>query len=343
MRCASLDRSSVALRFPVAAILLFAAPSYGQNAPGPGAVNPQPGTTTTQGSDSQKQQPGSSSTGTQSSAVPATGAPTTGAPSSSTTTPNSTTGNTPSVGTQPSTSITTGAGSRTGNEAASPAQPTSGAVNTGTADASVVARGIQMQLAQYLVIENESKIVVAQLGRERAANAAVKQFAERMIAAHTAMVEKLRPLTGADRRPNATEPSPNSPPQASTNPDVAATNTGRSDQSANVGGVSGGGLPMTTAEITGGLDFVAVRRDLSAQFLASKRAELESKPDAEFDKCFMRMQLAMHLEAVDTLKVFRERASGELRRAIDEALPIVEDHLDQAKTTMKDLERVAAR
>jgi len=197
------------------------------------------------------------------------------------------------------------------------------------------------QLAQCLIIDNEGEVAVSELGVQQAQSPAVKQFAERMVTEHNDMLGKLRPLTAQASGRNATYPDSNVLPQSTTIPDSTAAQTGRTDAvAANAGGISGGGARPMMAE--NGLGFVALKRELGEQCLASKKAELQGKQGAEFDKCFMGIQVAMHMDAIDTLKVFQKHATGELRKTIDEALPITQAHLEHAKGTMKSLDTATA-
>ncbi len=84
-----------------------------------------------------------------------------------------------------------------------------------------------------------------------------------------------------------------------------------------------------------------MKRELAAQCLQSKQEELSQKSGAEFDKCFMGAQLGMHMEAIDTMKVFSKHTSGELKSTIEEGIKTAQSHLEHAKGIMKTLETAA--
>ena len=198
-------------------------------------------------------------------------------------------------------------------------------------------RGDQL-LASWLVVDNENEIALSRLAQERSKNEEVKQFAKQMIDDHQQMVTKLQTIAGAslvgdrggdrDRGRHQREDGQQPP---TTNPPTGTPPSG---------GHQGGAEPREASGVreSGRLDFVQIKRELAQQCLASARRELEQKSGAEFDKCFMMMQVGAHVMAVDTLEVFKNHASGQLRQTITEALPTVRTHLDHAKTIAKSME-----
>jgi hypothetical protein len=91
-------------------------------------------------------------------------------------------------------------------------------------------------------------------------------------------------------------------------------------------------------QMGGATDFVSLKHELGQQCLQSGQRELGSKQGAEFDKCYIGMQIAKHQEAADVMTVFRRHASGQLGQTIDEGLPVVQSHLEHAKQLIKQLE-----
>jgi predicted outer membrane protein len=356
-------RSLLRVAFPAAVALSIYSLDASAQTTSPGEssnTGAQPGLTNNQGSNSQTQQPGSSQTGTQSGAVNPSGNQPTGVGSQSAGTGTSPSTN-PGTGNSSSGSGgTSGAGGITiprpaeglpgtgratsGSSATSPAagSPATGSTTAaGPAGAAANMASNDQQLAQCLIVDNEGEVAVSELGIQQAQSPAVKQFAERMVKDHNDMLGKLHPLMAQASGRSATYPDSNVLPQSTTIPDSPAAQTGRTDAvAANAGGISGGGA--SAAAGANGLDFVAIKRELGAQSLASKKAELQGKHGAEFDTYFMGIQVAMHMDAVDTLKVFQKHATGELRKAIDEALPITQAHLEHAKETIKSLDTATA-
>ncbi|HET6878941.1 MAG TPA: DUF4142 domain-containing protein [Pirellulales bacterium] len=89
---------------------------------------------------------------------------------------------------------------------------------------------------------------------------------------------------------------------------------------------------------SGGLNLVRLKQQLGQQCVASAEQELESKDGDEFDKCFIGLQIAKHMEMLDTLKVFSRYASPELDELIEEAEQTTKDHLKHAKQLIKQLD-----
>lgn len=87
-----------------------------------------------------------------------------------------------------------------------------------------------------------------------------------------------------------------------------------------------------------GLNIVRLKQRLGQQCVASAEEELNQKDGDEFDKCFVGLQIAKHMEMLDTLKVFSRYASPELDELIEDAEQTTEEHLKHAKKLIKQLE-----
>jgi predicted outer membrane protein len=90
-----------------------------------------------------------------------------------------------------------------------------------------------------------------------------------------------------------------------------------------------------------GINFIALKRELGEKCLATAKRELEQKKGAEFDQCYMFQQVMMHHHAKDTMEVFKNHASPELRQLIEEGLETVEMHLEHAKKLAKKVDDVS--
>jgi putative membrane protein len=165
------------------------------------------------------------------------------------------------------------------------------------------------EMAEALLIDNQGEVAMAQFALQKTQNEEVKQFAQKLIDDHQKMIDSLRQAGAeggaADRR-------------NSVNPGAAEL--------------------QSTPGAMGGADFVSLKRELGQQCLQSGQRELGSKQGAEFDKCYIGMQIAAHQHAVDTLTVFRRHSGDQLGKTIDEGLPVVQAHLDHAKHLMKQLD-----
>jgi len=202
------------------------------------------------------------------------------------------------------------------------------------------------QLTQLLIIDNQGEIELAQLAAERSENDDVKAFAKKMLEDHQAMLNSLQKISHegqqAQGQPGQPGAGSTAAGQGQASPDANATNTtttptsdlavaGQRRDSASPSGAAMGTRPGT-------LDIVQLKRELAEQCLQSAKNELGQKDGAEFDKCYVGNMIVKHQQAVDTLTVFRNHATGELQRNIDEAMPKVQSHLQHAKDLMKKLD-----
>jgi predicted outer membrane protein len=134
-------------------------------------------------------------------------------------------------------------------------------------------------------------------------------------------------------RPGATPPG--TPPEGG-RPGSTPPEGGRQGLPPSEAPSEGAGRNPTGNNVT--LDPVNLKMELKEQCLSSARSELEQKSGAEFDKCFMGMQVMEHVAAVDTLTVFQKRASPELAQTLTEALTTVQAHLEHARSLAKKLD-----
>ncbi|MGH7137670.1 MAG: DUF4142 domain-containing protein [Pirellulales bacterium] len=184
------------------------------------------------------------------------------------------------------------------------------------------------QLANWLLVDNRGEIQIARLAQEHASSDDVKDFAKKVIDDHAQLVEQLQQFAGQGRgtrqggeyqatnqRSRVSQPTNNRNEQY-----VQPYAAGRGNQQ------------------PGGLNLVRLKQQLGQQCVASAEHELEQKEGDEFDKCYIGMQIAKHMEMLDTLKVFSRYASQELDELIEQAEQTTEDHLEHAKHLIKQLD-----
>jgi predicted outer membrane protein len=185
------------------------------------------------------------------------------------------------------------------------------------------------QLASWLLVDNRGEIQLARLAQERASSDEVKDFAKKVIDEHAQLVEQLQQFAGQGR---GTRQGGEYQATAQRNRSSQATNM-RNEQYGQPNAAGRGN------QQPGGLNLVRLKQQLGQQCVASAEHELEQKEGEEFDKCFIGMQIAKHMEMVDTLKVFSRYASQELDQLIEQAEQTTEDHLQHAKHLIKQLEK----
>ena len=226
-----------------------------------------------------------------------------------------------------------GAGPRRGaGAAARPGQPTSRRGNTAAGGERYLSRRVSgdtvnrqpshvdRELASWLTVDNRGEIALAELARKQSSNSDVREFAETMIDEHSKMVEQLQPFTGGSR--------------------AGARGRRGSSQGGEVYETQGNVRGRNQGQLNGPgpLNIVRLKQQLGQQCVSSAKEELSQKDGDEFDKCYVGMQIAKHMEMLDTLKVFSHYASEDLDQLIEEAEGTTEEHLEHAKQLIKQLE-----
>lgn len=87
---------------------------------------------------------------------------------------------------------------------------------------------------------------------------------------------------------------------------------------------------------TGGLDWVAIHREVANECLESSKKELSRYDGNEFDKAFLGHQTGGHLASIANLKVLKRHASSELGSEIDGAIEGAESHLKKLRELMEE-------
>jgi len=176
------------------------------------------------------------------------------------------------------------------------------------------------QLASWLMVDNRGEIQLARLAEQNASCDDVKDFARQMIDDHAKMVEQLQQFAGFGQRRTG---------RSADDEQEESYDRGQYQQA----NVSSRGLPQP-----GGLNFNRLKQQLGQQCVTSAHRELQRKDGDEFDKCYIGMQLAMHMQMLDTLKVFSRYASPQLDEIIEQAEQTTQEHLEHAKHLIKQLE-----
>jgi predicted outer membrane protein len=198
------------------------------------------------------------------------------------------------------------------------------------------------QIAACLYGGSRNEIELARLAQEKASNEAVREFAAMMIKDHTPGLQKLQSVAGnlvsaqpagtpaaAERRkPEGEEGSepPRREPRAKDASDAPAT--------------AGAAAPegrLVAQGAQGGLDWVAIHKQVADQCLASTKAEFQKKEGADFDQCYIGHAIMSHMKALDEIKVLRNYASAELRKDLDKTTQMATHHLEEAKKIAESL------
>jgi predicted outer membrane protein len=190
------------------------------------------------------------------------------------------------------------------------------------------------EIAAIKLAHCRNEVELAKFAQQKSQNEQVKQFAAKMVKEHEQACKDLEKWAGDYAR------SDNRAGDRTDRPDAAATTprTGNVQVEAGKGGVAVDVNADRTSERTSGnLNWVAIHQQIAAKCLASAKRELGSKEGAEFDKCFMGMQLAAHQKVVDSDQVFVNYVSAENRDEIEKCMEMANSHLKEAKGIMEGL------
>jgi predicted outer membrane protein len=189
-----------------------------------------------------------------------------------------------------------------------------------------------------LVNGNQAEITLARIAEQRAADPQVKQFAQKMIHDHTAFLSKLQNAaagnsaeqTGSAQQPGS-QPAVGGPgadvnaPGAQVRVQPGESNNASSPADA----TSRAGGQITGA--SGARQFVQIEKEVAAQCLQTKTRELNQKEGAQFDRCYMNMQVGAHMKMADELTVYGRYGAGEFQTVCQEGLQTTKEHLTMAK------------
>jgi predicted outer membrane protein len=201
------------------------------------------------------------------------------------------------------------------------------------------------ELAHCLVNGNRNEVEISKFALEKLQDAEVKQFAQKMITDHTKGMQTFARFAPGARATIPTSTTPDQPLNdrgTRTAPDRAAPDrpaTADRDNPLDRDRPATPGRPLPTSTEVGvtakaGLNWTQIGDELAAQCLASAKKELASKQGAEFEKCFLGLQVAGHMKMLDELQVFQRHAGDELRSEIGNAISTTQQHLQMAKKLM---------
>ena len=191
---------------------------------------------------------------------------------------------------------------------------------------------------------NNNDIALARLAAQRASSDEVKQFAQKFIQDHTELATKLQPLAGSEvgGLPGANRPGDHvgsGERKGERSGERGGESTGESTGETNRPGSVGSGRPTDASARTNEFDHVSLFRELNAKCLETATRKLSAKSGADFDACYMQMEVYSHTHAVDALTVFSKHASPQLRSTLESAKSSMQAHLDHAEQISKTLDK----
>jgi predicted outer membrane protein len=188
-------------------------------------------------------------------------------------------------------------------------------------------------MASCVAIENQEEVALAKFAQDKAKNKEVKDFASMIAKDHQDFLQKLRRFA-----PEAAEPgflSEQTQTQAQASPAAGAVQQagGAAREPSRVQQTAG-----TQNAPHQGLDMLEIHREVAEECLNDAKRELGKKDGAEFDECFIGMQIGKHHGMKDKLVVFERYASPELKQVLAEGLSTTEKHLKKAEEIKKSLD-----
>lgn len=227
-------------------------------------------------------------------------------------------------------------------------------------------------LAACLLIGGRKQIEKSKFGQERAEHPDVKAFAQAEIKEHEEMRAKLtelgykypassQPGTGAgsgagaasDARPgevDRTAGTSGAGTSAGTSPGVpnnarTTSETGTATGAGRAGGATANqGGSMATVSV-GRVTFsppaanmILIDHEVAEQCIASAKADLGKKTGLKFDMGYVMDQYVAHMGLLDHVQVFRRHASREMVPVLEQAQPIIEQHIATLRELHEKLE-----
>lgn len=218
---------------------------------------------------------------------------------------------------------------------ASPDQPGAQRVTANRAE-SAPSQLTDRQIANWLAICNQEEVEMGKLASSKAKNEKVREFADHLVKGHNELLTQLQQFGAStialrqdNNAPDANAAAPAAPSNADRDANVARTDRQQVQT-------------RTAASGQGGLDFLAVKRQIAQHCLETAQKEWNDKGEdkaAECDMAFVGQQIVAHQQMLGTQKILKQYASPELQMVIDKGIQSTEDHLAQAKDLIHQLDK----
>lgn len=190
--------------------------------------------------------------------------------------------------------------------------------------------------ATCVALGNQEEVVLAKLASQKAQNEEVKKFAEMMLHDHQDYLTKLLRFAPEAARPGYLASGDGQSASTKGSKQIPAGKADENERPAsqNRAETADGARPDNVHH----MQLQQIERELAQQCLASATEKLSQKSGAEFDKCFIHMQIAKHAGMKDKLVVYQRHASKELAEVLAAGQKTTEHHLVKAEEISKSLE-----
>jgi predicted outer membrane protein len=189
-----------------------------------------------------------------------------------------------------------------------------------------------------LQIGNRGEVEMATFVKDKLQHEKAKEFAAMMIKDHQAVLDKLNNFSGPKPGEGAVgNAKTNDPPNTTApTPGIAVRNDGVRVNAPGVDVQLGGNRSFYAPGVN---PLIQVKEEIAQECMTGAKKELEAKQGSEIDKCYIGMQIVKHADMVATLTVFHKRAQdSQFKEMLSESLAKTQQHLEMAKTIMKELE-----
>ena len=228
----------------------------------------------------------------------------------------------------------------TNRQAPPPGQPQAGAPHMQS----------DQELAQWLAFCNVGEISLAKWAADQTSDKDVQKFAEMLVKDHEDFQKSLEKFGArVEREEDARREPPREPAQAErpaaapgaapaqAQPQPVARQPVAQGQAPAQGQFQGQPAARPPHAVAGGLNFLMLKHEIDQAMGQAIRKDLERRKGAEFDDAFVGFQIASHIHAVETMKVFRKHASPQFQQVLSEGIKTTEHHLADAQKLMEQL------
>ncbi len=192
----------------------------------------------------------------------------------------------------------------------------------------------EKEIAACKLVECRNEVELAKFALTKAQNPQVKEFADKMIKDHGEACKELEKWAG-DYKAVKVEGK-----EATTKTETEKEKSGaRLELQTKKGGVVGVDFNAGATHTAGGaLNWASIHQEMSAKCLAAAKKELGEKEGADFDKCYMGMQIGAHQKTIIADEVLVKYVSAESREKLEKCKATATEHLETAKSIMKTLD-----
>jgi predicted outer membrane protein len=224
---------------------------------------------------------------------------------------------------------------------------------------------VELYLASCLMNKNQAEIELNRFAQQQAQNPEVKQFAQQMIKDHQQLGQQLQQVAGGQA---GASPRTSQSQSQSLDATSQRETQGQASDSTRLPGSSGAGqtargnaageaegLTDTSAQGTrtsqsltatssaggsGGIQqLMQIDRQIVQRHGQMVKEELQQKQGPEFDKCYLTTVVGAHVHMLAALETIEQQGQGQLAQVVQEARPIVQQHLDHAKQLLEQQEQ----